>query len=143
MTYPFTVSLVGWYDGEVLLKQVREAVFIREQGVPPDLEWDRLDKDCCHALVLSCHDKAVGCGRISSCGHIGRIAVLQEWRKQKVGTAIMAALLNHAHAQGYKQVDINAQIHAVPFYRGFGFVEEGCVFMDAGLPHIRMRLLVR
>jgi len=143
MTYPFTVSLVDWHDGDALLKQVREAVFIREQGVPPELEWDGLDENCCHALVLSCRDKAIGCGRILSCGHIGRIAVLPEWRKQKVGTAIMEALLDYAHVQSYKQVDMNAQTHAVPFYRGFGFVEEGSVFMDAGLPHIRMRLLVR
>ena len=73
-------------------------------------------------------------------GHIGRIAVLPQWRKQKVGTAIMEALLNEARSRGFEQVDVDAQTYAVPFYRSFGFQEEGEEFEDAGLPHIKMRL---
>lgn len=140
MSYPFSVSLVSWHDGEPLLKSVREAVFIREQGIPADLEWDGLDEGCRHALVLSSNGEAIGCGRMQADGHIGRIAVLPKWRKQKVGTAIMEALLDYARAHDYPQVDVDAQTYAVPFYRGFEFVEEGEVFQDAGLPHIKMRL---
>ncbi|MFA6971497.1 MAG: GNAT family N-acetyltransferase [Gallionella sp.] len=140
MTNPFSVSLVCWHDGEPLLKSVREAVFIREQGIPPELEWDGLDEDCRHALVLSAQGEAIGCGRMQANGHIGRIAVLPKWRKQKVGTTIIEALLDYARAHDYPQVDVDAQTYAVPFYRGFEFNEEGAVFMDAGLPHIRMRL---
>lgn len=140
MGNPFTVSLVGWHDGEPLLRSVREAVFIREQGVPEQLEWDGLDEACRHALALSHQGNAIGCGRIQPNGHIGRIAVLHEWREQRVGTAIMEALLDYARAHDYKQVDVDAQTHAVPFYRGFDFVESGEVFMDAGLPHIKMFL---
>lgn len=140
MSYPFSVSLVSWHDGEPLLKSVREAVFIREQGIPAELEWDGLDEDCRHALVLSTHGEAIGCGRIQADGHIGRIAVLPKWRKQKVGTAIMEALLDYARAHDYPQVDVDAQTYAVPFYRSFEFNEEGEVFLDAGLPHVKMRL---
>jgi predicted GNAT family N-acyltransferase len=140
MTNPFSVSLVSWHDGEPLLKSVRETVFIREQGIPPELEWDGLDENCRHALVLSYQGEAIGCGRIQADGHIGRIAVLPKWRKQKVGTAIMEALLDYARVHDYTQVEVDAQTHAVPFYHGFEFVEEGEVFQDAGLPHIRMRL---
>lgn len=140
MGNPFTVSLVCWHDGEPLLKSVRETVFILEQGVSAELEWDGLDEGARHALALSHQGDAVGCGRIFADGHIGRIAVLQPWRKQKVGTAIMEALLDYAQAQGYKQVDVDAQTHAVPFYRSFGFAEQGKEFMDAGLPHIKMTL---
>lgn len=140
MGNPFTVSLVGWHDGEPLLRSVREAVFIREQGVSEQLEWDGLDEACRHALALSHQGDAIGCGRIQPNGHIGRIAVLPEWREQRVGTAIMEALLDYARAHDYKQVDVDAQTHAVPFYRGFDFVESGEVFMDAGLPHIKMFL---
>lgn len=138
MGNPFTVSLVSWHDGEPLLRAVREAVFMREQGVPEELEWDGLDGSCRHALALSHHGDAIGCGRLLINGHIGRIAVLPQWRKQKVGTAIMESLLDHARAQGCKQVDVDAQTHAVPFYHRFDFVERGEVFMDAGMPHIRM-----
>lgn len=140
MSNPFTVSLTSWHDGEPLLRSVREAVFIREQAIPAELEWDGLDETSRHALALSHQGDAIGCGRMLANGHIGRIAVLPQWRKQKVGTAIMEALLDYARAHDYKQVDVDAQTYAVPFYRGFEFVEEGEVFMDAGLPHIKMRL---
>lgn len=136
----FTVSLVSWHDGEPLLKSIRKAVFIDEQGISPELEWDGLDEDCRHALLLSSQGEAIGCGRMMADGHIGRIAVLPAWRKQKVGTAIMEALLNYARAHDYPQVDVDAQTYAIPFYKTFGFDEEGEVFLDAGLPHIKMRL---
>ena len=140
MSNPFTVSLVCWHDGEPLLKSVREAVFIKEQGIPAELEWDGVDEGCRHALALSLQGQAIGSGRMLANGHIGRIAVLPPWRKQKVGTAIMEALLDYARAHDYKQVDVDAQIYAMPFYRSFGFVEQGEQFMDAGLPHIKMFL---
>ena len=140
MSHPFTVSLLCWHDGEPLLKSIREAVFIREQGVSAELEWDGLDESCRHALAISHQGDAIGCGRMLANGHIGRIAVMPQWRKKKVGTAVMEALLNYARAHDYKQVDVDAQTYAVPFYRGFEFVERGDVFRDAGLPHIKMSL---
>jgi len=139
MPNAFTVSLVCWHDGEPLLKSVREAVFIQEQGIPAELEWDGLDEGCRHALALSHKGDAIGSGRMLANGHIGRIAVLPKWRKQKVGTAIMEAFLDYARSNDYEQVDVDAQIHAIPFYRSFDFVKEGEIFTDAGLPHIKMR----
>ena len=140
MSNPFTVSLVSWHDGHLLLKSIREHVFVMEQGVPAELEWDGLDEDARHALAISHQGDAIGCGRILPNGHIGRIAVLPQWRKQKVGTAIMQALLNYAHIRGYENVDVDAQTYTTPFYRKFEFVERGEVFVDAGLPHIKMAL---
>jgi predicted GNAT family N-acyltransferase len=140
MGNPFTVSLVGWHDGQPLLKSIREAVFIREQGIPAELEWDGSDESCRHALALSHKGDAIGCGRMLPNGHIGRISVLPQWRKQKVGTAIMEALLDYARAHDYQQVDVDAQTYALPFYRSFGFTEQGDEFMDAGLPHIKMTM---
>lgn len=140
MSNPFTVSLVCWHDGEPLLRAVREAVFIREQGVPEELEWDGLDEGCRHALALSLQGEAIGCGRILANGHIGRIAVLPSWREQHVGTALMEALLDDARARGLPQVDVDAQTQAMPFYYSLDFVEQGEEFTDAGLPHIKMTL---
>lgn len=140
MSTPFTVSLVCWHDGEPLLRAIREAVFIREQNVPAELEWDGKDDACRHALALSLNGDAIGCGRMQPNGHIGRVAVLPQWRKQKVGTAIIESLLDEARSRGYKQVDVDAQIHAIPFYQQFGFVEHGKEFMDAGMPHKKMKL---
>lgn len=138
MVNPFTVSLVSWHDGGPLLHSVREAVFIREQGVPEELEWDEFDEGCRHALALSLQGEAIGSGRLLPNGHIGRIAVLPQWRGQKVGTAIMEALLAEARGRHFKQVDVDAQVQAVRFYHSFGFKEKGKPFQDAGLPHIRM-----
>jgi predicted GNAT family N-acyltransferase len=140
MGNPFTVSLVSWHDGEPLLRAIREAVFIREQGVPEELEWDEHDAACRHALALSLSGEAIGCGRILPDGHIGRIAVMPAWRKQKVGTALMEALLDEARARKYRFVHVDAQVYAVPFYQGFGFTAYGETFMDAGIPHVRMKL---
>jgi len=143
MTQPFTVSLVSWHDGEPLLKAIRTTVFIREQGVPEEMEWDEHDATCRHALALSLNGDAIGCGRMFSNGHIGRISVLPEWRGKMVGTAIMEALLNYANAHDYPQVDVDAQVQAQPFYQRFDFVERGEVFMDAGIPHIKMLLKLK
>lgn len=140
MSNPFTVSLVSWHDGEPLLRSIREDVFIREQGVPVELEWDGLDEGCRHALALSLQGEAIGCGRMLANGHIGRISVLPQWRKQMVGTAIMEALLDEARSLKLPGVDVDAQTHALPFYHRFGFQEQGEEFMDAGLPHIKMTL---
>ncbi len=140
MSNPFTVSLVCWHDGEPLLRAIREAVFIREQNVPEELEWDGLDDGSRHALALSLNGDAIGCGRILPNGHISRMAVLPLWRKMKVGTAIMESLLDEARSRGYKQVDVDAQTFAMPFYHKFGFVEHGKEFMDAGMPHKKMKL---
>ncbi len=140
MSNPFTVSLVSWHDGEPLLRTVREKVFIHEQGVPEALEWDGLDEGCRHALALSLQGEAIGCGRMLANGHIGRIAVLSQWRNQMVGTAILEALLEQAKGQGLQQVDVDAQTQAMPFYHKLDFVEQGETFMDAGLPHIKMTL---
>jgi len=140
MSNPFTVSLVSWHDGEPLLRALREAVFIREQNVPEELEWDGKDDDCRHVLALSLNGDAIGCGRMLPDGHIGRMAVLPPWRGQKVGTAMMEALLGEARSRGYEKVEVDAQTHAVPFYLNFGFVQYGEEFMDAGIPHIKMIL---
>jgi predicted GNAT family N-acyltransferase len=143
MPTSFSISLVCWHDGEPLLKSIREAVFIREQGISPELEWDNEDDHCRHALALSHQGEAIGCGRLLADGRIGRIAVLKKWRKKKVGTAILEALLNYAHTHDYPHVEVNAQVQAVPFYHSFDFIEEGKIFMEAGIPHIKMRLFPR
>ena len=140
MGTPFTVSLIGWHDGEPLLKSIREVVFIREQGIPEASEWDGLDENCRHALALSLQGDAIGCGRMRPDGHIGHIAVLPQWRKQKVGTAIMEALLDYARAHDYPRVSVDVQPRYVPFYRSLGFVEQGEASGNAAPPHTKMFL---
>ncbi|MDP2805635.1 MAG: GNAT family N-acetyltransferase [Gallionellaceae bacterium] len=136
----FTIHPVTWHDAEPMLRAVREAVFIREQSVLVELEWDGLDETSHHVLALSSTGQAIGCGRILPNAHIGRIAVMPEWRGKKVGTAILEGLLAYASSRHYPEVDLDAQVQALPFYRNFGFIEEGEDFMDAGIPHRKLRM---
>jgi len=143
MSNPFTVHLVSWHDGEPLLRAIREKVFILEQRVPAELEWDGLDERCHHALALTANGDAIGCGRITPEGHIGRVAVLPEWRGKRIGTAILELLVDYARSQNYAAVDLNAQVQAISLYKKFGFDVEGDEFMDANIPHRKMSLQLK
>ena len=140
MSNPFTVHLITWHDGEPLLRAIREKVFIQEQGVSPELEWDGIDNSCHHTLALSSNGEAVGCGRITPDGRIGRVAVLPEWRRKRIGTAILELLVDYARSQNYASVELNAQVQAIELYKRFGFEAKGKVFMEANIPHRKMIL---
>jgi len=143
MSSPFTVHLISWHDGEPLLRSIREKVFIQEQGVPAELEWDGKDEACHHALALTANGEAVGCGRITPDGHIGRVAVMPEWRHKRIGSAILELLVDYARTQHYDQVELNAQVQVMPLYKSFGFEAKGKVFMDANIPHRKMTLKLK
>ena len=140
MSNPFTVHLISWHDGEPLLRSIREKVFMQEQGVSAELEWDGKDGPSHHALALSAKGEAVGCGRITPDGHIGRVAVLSEWRMKHIGTAILELLVDYARTQSYAQVELNAQVQVIPVYKKFGFEAVGEEFMDANIPHRKMTM---
>ena len=140
MSNAFTVHLVKWHDCEPLLRTIREKVFIQEQHVPVELEWDGLDEKCEHVLALTENGAAIGCGRITPEGHIGRIAVLPEWRRKRVGSAILELLIDNARAKHFPKVELNAQVQALSFYKHAGFDEQGETFLDANIPHRKMLL---
>ncbi|HMZ77178.1 MAG TPA: GNAT family N-acetyltransferase, partial [Rhodocyclaceae bacterium] len=77
-------------------------------------------------------------GRLLPDGHVGRMAVLPAWRGRGVGRAVLTALMAEARRRGLSRLVLHAQTHAEGFYAGFGFVAEGEVFDDAGLPHRTM-----
>jgi predicted GNAT family N-acyltransferase len=139
MIAPFRVRRADWGRDRTQLRQIREAVFVVEQGVPLALEWDGIDAECAHVLAEDKDDVAVGTGRLLPDGHIGRMAVLQSWRHRGVGSALLLELMSIAKERGMREVVLNAQIQASAFYERHGFVAEGESFLDAGIPHLRMR----
>lgn len=143
MGNPYTVHLISWHDGEPLLRAIREKVFVQEQGVPAELEWDGKDDASHHALALTANGEAIGCGRITPAGHIGRVAVLPEWRRQHIASAMLELLVDYARAQHYTKVELNAQVQAMPLYENHGFEAKGKVFMDANIPHRKMMLQLK
>lgn len=122
------------------LRSVRKSVFIDEQHIPAEIEFDELDKLCHHVLVRDIQFQPIGTCRLSPEGKIGRMAVLQEWRHQGVGKSMFNALIDKARNLGLSEVTANAQLGALGFYEKLGFIKEGETFMEAGIPHQAMRL---
>lgn len=136
----FQVRIADWHTDQAALRAVREAVFVREQGVGLELEWDGRDDAAVHVLAVDARQTAIGTARLLADGHIGRMAVLAPWRRRGVGTALLLRLLETARARALGRVFLDAQTHAVPFYGRHGFQTAGSPFMDAGIPHRRMIL---
>jgi len=121
------------------LRAVREPVFVVEQQVPIEEEWDELDPQCRHVIARDDANRPIGTGRLTPERKIGRMAVLAEWRGKGVGDALMEALMDEARALGWPEVSLNSQTHAMPFYARHGFEAYGDEFMEAGIPHRKMR----
>lgn len=133
----YKVMQVDWANEEQCLRHIRSAVFIKEQHVPEEMEWDEYDETCSHVLVHY-QEEAIATGRLLENGQIGRMAVLKKYRKQGVGSLVLNKLLTIARNKRLDNIFLNAQVEAIEFYKQFGFEEEGDVFDDAGIPHKRM-----
>lgn len=103
------------------------------------IELDDKDAQCIHAVAFDEAGKAIGTGRLLPDGHIGRMAVVKEWRRRGVGADILNALAEEARKRGDKEVVLSAQLQAAEFYREQGFVAEGKVYQEAGILHQAMR----
>ncbi len=136
----FTVTQAHWPADRAALRAVRETVFVAEQGVPLALEWDGDDASAFHLLARDPRGLPIGTGRLLPDGHLGRMAVLAPWRGRGIGTALLLRLIERARDQALTAVTLNALCTATPFYERAGFVAEGPIFDDAGIPHQRMRL---
>lgn len=136
----FTLKRVKWEIAGDVLRAIRRAVFVDEQGVPEELEWDGLDGRCIHVMAADANGAAIGTGRLLPDGHIGRMAVVRHWRSRGVGGGILKELIAAAADAGHASAMLNAQTHAVGFYTRFGFEVVGDEFMEAGIPHRAMRL---
>ena len=133
------MQVVQWQDEKSSLEYIRKTVFIDEQKVPIELEWDGLDATAYHVLAKSTARKPAGTGRLLQSGQIGRMAVLREYRGKGAGTAILKCLLQLADSMKIPEVFLNSQLQAVPFYRKHGFITAGEIFNEAGIAHCRMK----
>jgi predicted GNAT family N-acyltransferase len=126
------------------IRHVRETVFIDEQRVPRELEFDERDPLCRHVLAFD-GEAPVGTGRLDLDygGKVGRVAVVAACRRSGVGAAVMERL--HAIARGahHPRLWCNAQLTAVPFYERLGYVCSGPTFLEAGIEHVRMEYALR
>jgi predicted GNAT family N-acyltransferase len=131
------VRVANWHRDSAELRRIRETVFVAEQAVPAELEWDNEDADAVHFLAEE-GQFAVGTARLLPDGHIGRVAVLKDWRGMKVGDALMGAAIAEAERRGLTQQALSAQVHATAFYERLGFRVVSEEFIEAGIPHVDM-----
>ena len=131
------IELMSWERARRLASPIRFQVFVREQRVPAEIELDDMDAPSLHAIAFE-NEKAIGTGRLLPDGHIGRMAILKEWRRRGIGAAILKALIDAAERRGDREIALSAQLHAVEFYRTHGFEPVGDVYEEAGIPHQAM-----
>jgi len=138
----YLIQTTSWNENKKALSEVRKKVFIEEQNVPEELEWDEYDQDCTHVLVTDEKNKPVACGRLKADGHIGRMAVLKDHRATGIGKSMLNELISHAQSLHIKKVFLHAQISAISFYEKQGFKVSSEEFMDANIPHKSMEKTV-
>jgi predicted GNAT family N-acyltransferase len=138
---PLECVLADWSSDRPELERIRRAVFVEEQGIPDQDEWDDEDAGSVHVLALL-NREPVGTGRLNRAGKIGRIAVIAGHRGRGVGTKILLRLLDEARRLGIREPCLHAQVQAVPFYEKLGFAAKGDAFDEAGIPHLRMSLVL-
>ncbi|MBL8331237.1 MAG: YbgC/FadM family acyl-CoA thioesterase [Rubrivivax sp.] len=133
-----------WDDLGPQAHPLRKAVFVEEQKIPAELEWDAADATALHALAVNRLGQVLGTGRLvalaNGTGKIGRMAVLRVARGGQVGRALLQALVQAARERELGAVVLHAQASAVGFYRRQGFEPRGPAFEEAGIPHQEMVL---
>jgi predicted GNAT family N-acyltransferase len=133
------VQLGSWEELGGEARRIRIEVFVDEQGIALDLEFDAEDASSLHAVASTSAGLAVGTARLLADGHIGRVAVTREARGQGVGRILLLKLMAAARERGQREVELFSQVSAQQFYQRYGFQVVGPPFDDAGIPHVTMR----
>ncbi|MFT5704447.1 MAG: putative GNAT family N-acyltransferase [Shewanella sp.] len=129
------VSFVG--NNETSIRLIRNTVFSGEQNVDPAIDFDGKDLTAFHSLVFV-DGQPAGTGRMLADGHLGRIAILKEYRGEGLGSKIIESLTKIAVVNGYGRVYLGSQKHAIKFYEKLGFTPFGDEYVEANIEHISM-----
>ncbi|MFE7465662.1 GNAT family N-acetyltransferase [Streptomyces sp. NPDC057499] len=153
---PWTTRTAAGEEDLAACFQVRKEVFVGEQEVPEEIEYDAYDAGALHVLAVAADGGALGTGRLlhgaaaaarnggdPAVGSLGRLAVIRAARGLGVGAALVRAIEDAARELGLDAVDLHAQTHALGFYERLGYVAYGPEFPDAGIPHRAMRRTLR
>ena len=123
--------------------RIRQKVFVQEQGVPANLEIDENEAYSVHFVLYTEEEKPAATVRLlpldDQTFKLQRMAVLKEYRGKKLGAEIIAEAETFAKQQGFKTIELGAQLTAETFYQKLGYVAYGEIFQDAGIDHVHMR----
>lgn len=151
---PFRIRVMGWEKAAGLSSPIRKQVYIVEQNIPAELEWDGLDDSARHAIAMlddgpingpthgPTSGQVIGCARLLPGGQIGRMAVLASWRRRGIGAGLLQAMEQEAGRLDYPLVFLHAQHQAMPFYTRYNYQAVGENFHEAGIPHIKMQKIL-
>ena len=131
------IRITSFREEEQSIRQIRSSVFVKEQGIPDEDEYDDSDNVCVHAIAWD-EGRPVGTGRLGDDGRIGRIAVIKRARGKGLAKAILLALEQHARKCSLHQLWAYAQVQALGFYEKVGYRIDGDEFMEDGIPHKRI-----
>ena len=134
------IEIVSWSEKQTELTSVRRAVFIEEQNVPESIELDGSDPDFIHVLASDKNGRPVGTARINRKGKIGRMAILQNYRRQGIGRKMSQKLMDYVRKNSITDFHVSSQVTAIGFYRKMGFEPFGEEFIEAAIMHINMKL---
>ena len=132
------ISITSFQEEEQAIRHIRGSVFVKEQGIPNEDEYDDNDNVCVHAIAWD-EGRPVGTGRLSDDGRIGRIAVMKQARGKGIAKTIILALEQHARKCGLRQLWAHAQVQALGFYKKVGYRVDGDEFMEDGILHKRIQ----
>jgi YbgC/YbaW family acyl-CoA thioester hydrolase len=148
--------LTGYEAGEPMLRirtgtwaelgadagRVRTEVFVQEQRIPAELEWDEDDATAVHAVAYNRLGQAIATGRLlpasDGVAKVGRMAVHQALRGCGFGEQVLRALVEKAQQRGDRGIELHAQRTARDFYARLGFAAQGEPYEEAGIPHVTM-----
>ncbi|MCX5057782.1 MULTISPECIES: GNAT family N-acetyltransferase [unclassified Streptomyces] len=151
-THAYVVRVAEDPADQEMCFAVRKEVFVGEQGVPEDIEYDAYDAVAVHVLAVRADGVPLGTARLLhgeraaaktdgdlTVGSLGRLAVTQQARGLGIGAALVRAVEDAARARGLAAVDLHAQTHALGFYERLGYEAYGPEYPEAGIPHRAMR----
>lgn len=137
----FRVQSGHWDKLDQDAKFIRKQVFIIEQNIPEEEEWDDQDMISDHFVVYD-QDQPIATARLLQNNSVGRVAVLKAYRGQGIGSMIMLEIIRQAHQQDRKFLHLSSQVHAISFYEKLGFSIQGDAYDECGIPHIKMQLVI-
>ncbi len=136
-----SIQITHWDEAKSHVMPIRREIFIIEQQVPEELEWDEFDQDALHAIVKK-EQEVIGTARLiidKAIARIGRMAIKQDFRGQGIGQEMLEALVTKSLELHVTLIKLHAQVHAVSFYAKLGFEAHGEIFSEAGIDHVNMQ----
>ncbi|OTG63176.1 GNAT family N-acetyltransferase [Acinetobacter silvestris] len=133
----YTIRSGCWDDLHPHAKLIREQVFIQEQQIAAQDEWDEQDAVALHFMVYA-ENQPIATARLLQNNSIGRVAVLKSYRGKGIGKLLMEEIIQYAQKEKREFLKLSAQVYAIPFYVGLGFAVQGDEYLDCGIPHVDM-----